>query len=85
MTQPREYAQRVSTLDELLSISDSVSVHVPLNNETYQLLDSKRLAQMKSGSVLINTSRGGIVDEKALIHHIQNWTSWWSRFGCIRA
>ena len=67
----RVAAQRVSTLDELLSISDSVSVHVPLNNETYQLLDSKRLAQMKSGSVLINTSRGGIVDERALIHHIQ--------------
>jgi (S)-sulfolactate dehydrogenase len=64
-------AQRVSTLDELLSISDSVSVHVPLNDETYQLLNSKRLAQMKSGSLLINTSRGGIVDERALIHHIQ--------------
>lgn len=64
-------AVRLSSLEELLAISDCVSIHVPLNDETYRLIDSERLAQMKTGAILINTSRGGIVDEKALIHHIK--------------
>ena len=64
-------ATAVSSLDELLAFSDSISIHVPLTDETYRLMDSQRLALMKSGAILINTSRGGIVDEKALIHHIQ--------------
>jgi len=62
---------RLSSLEELLAISDCVTIHVPLSDETYRLIDSERLAQMKTGAILINTSRGGIVDEKALIHHIK--------------
>jgi (S)-sulfolactate dehydrogenase len=64
-------ATAVSSLDELLALADSVSIHVPLTEDTHRLMDSQRLALMKSGAILINTSRGGIVDEKALIHHIQ--------------
>ena len=64
-------AFRSKSLDELLAIADCVSIHVPLNDETYRLIDSERFAQMKTGAILINTSRGGIVDERALIHHLK--------------
>jgi phosphoglycerate dehydrogenase-like enzyme len=54
-------------LDELLSISDVVSVHLRLSEESRGLLSRERLWKMKPGAILINTSRGAIVDETALI------------------
>jgi D-3-phosphoglycerate dehydrogenase / 2-oxoglutarate reductase len=59
-------AERCS-LDDLLQASDIVSIHVPLTASTDRLLDSRRLALFKPGSILINTSRGRIIDEAALI------------------
>jgi (S)-sulfolactate dehydrogenase len=53
-------------LDEVLQTADVVSLHVPLVDSTRGLLDAARLATMKPGAVLINTARGGIVDEPAL-------------------
>jgi D-3-phosphoglycerate dehydrogenase len=53
-------------LDELLSTSDFVSIHVPLCDDTYHLLSAERLARLKPTTVLINTARGAIVDEAAL-------------------
>lgn len=53
-------------LDALLSESDVVSLHVPLADSTRGLLDASRLAQMKPESILINTARGGVIDEAAL-------------------
>jgi (S)-sulfolactate dehydrogenase len=53
-------------LDDLLRASDIVSLHVPLTEGTRRLLDARRLSQMKRDAILINTSRGGIVDEAAL-------------------
>lgn len=53
-------------LDELLGQSDVVSLHVPLTPETRGLLDGARLGLMKSTAVLVNTARGGLVDEAAL-------------------
>ncbi len=57
---------RGGSLQEVLAASDVVSVHLPLTGETRHLLDKVRLAQMKPGSYLINTSRGPVVDEAAL-------------------
>jgi glyoxylate reductase len=54
------------SLAEVLAASDFVSVHVALTQETRGLLDAERLAQMRRGAILINTARGGIVDEVAL-------------------
>lgn len=53
-------------MDELLSKSDFVSIHCPLSAETTHLIGSEQLQKMKSDAILINTSRGPIVDEKAL-------------------
>lgn len=55
-----------SSLDELLPESDVVSIHVPLLDSTRHLIDEKRLSSMKSSAFLINTSRGAVIDEKAL-------------------
>ena len=55
------------TLDELLQQSDDVSLHIPLTPETENLLDRERIYSIKSGAVLINTARGEVVDETALM------------------
>jgi glyoxylate reductase len=54
-------------LDELLAESDIVSLHVPLTDETHGLVDARRLGLMRDGAALINTARGQIVDEPALV------------------
>lgn len=54
------------TLDALLAESDVVSLHLPLTQETRGLFGGERLARMKRGAVLVNTARGGIVEEAAL-------------------
>lgn len=60
------------TLEELLQTSDVVSIHLMLSPESTGLLNAERLKIMKKGSVLINTSRGGIIDEEALIDALTN-------------
>jgi len=54
-------------LNDLLARSDIVTVHVPYSQATHHLLDEKRIAAMKRGSIIINTSRGDIVDGQALL------------------
>ncbi|KAK3813368.1 MAG: D-isomer specific 2-hydroxyacid dehydrogenase [Benniella sp.] len=61
-----------STLDELLSVSDVVSIHVPLSSETRHLFRAEQLAKMKAGSYLINTSRGPVVHEEALVDALES-------------
>jgi len=53
-------------LDELLRLSDVVSLHLPLTPQTRDLLDARRLGLMKRDAILVNTARGGILDEAAL-------------------
>ena len=57
---------RCAGLEEVITTSDVVSLHVPLVDSTRGLFDAARIAAMKPGAVLINTARGGIVDERAL-------------------
>ena len=56
----------VSTLEEGLKLADIVTLHLPLSPETYKLIGTRELSLMPRGSILINASRGGIVDEMAL-------------------
>lgn len=60
-------ATRVDTLDDLIARADVVSIHVPLTPESRHLFDRARLQAMRPGSILINTSRGAIVDQEALV------------------
>lgn len=59
-------AERAETIDGVLERADVVSLHVPLTDETRDLIDGEAIDRMKAGAVLVNTSRGGIVDEAAV-------------------
>ena len=59
-------------LDELLRLSDLVTLHVPLDASTRNIIGARELGLMKSDSILLNVARGGIVDEAALLEALQN-------------
>jgi D-3-phosphoglycerate dehydrogenase len=59
-------------LDEVLAASDIVSLHLPLTAQTAHLIDAAAIARMKDGAVLINTARGGLVDEGALFDALRS-------------
>jgi len=67
----RELGLRRVEFDELLRESDVVTIHVPATRDTYHMIDSEALGRMKKTAILINTSRGSIVDEKALCEALQ--------------
>jgi glyoxylate reductase len=59
-------------LDELLRISDVVSLHAPLMEETRHLMNAERFGQMKDGAYLVNSARGPIIDEAALVDALRS-------------
>ena len=59
-------------LDELLRESDFVSFHLPLMPETRHLISAAALSSMKPGAILINTARGGLIDEAALAEALES-------------
>jgi phosphoglycerate dehydrogenase-like enzyme len=72
----REFAARreieLCELDDLLARADIVSLHLPGTAETTNLIDAAALARMKRGSILINTARGNLVDEDALVEALRS-------------
>lgn len=64
-------ATYVPSLDELCRTSDAITIHAPLTEETRHLFSRQRLETMRSGSILINTSRGPLIDEAALAHVLE--------------
>lgn len=60
-------ATRVRSLDELLATSDIVTMHVPLTKETNKMINARRLPLLRRGAILINASRGEVIDERAVL------------------
>jgi len=67
-----ETAAKKVSLRYLLENSDILSVHLPLNSQTHHFLNQERLSQLKRNSIIINTTRGEIIDEKALIRLLKS-------------
>ncbi|GBC74219.1 Hydroxypyruvate reductase [archaeon HR05] len=67
----RELGIVTTDLDTLLKSSDFVTLHVPLNDSTRHMIDASRLAMMKSSAYIINTARGAVIDEEALLNALK--------------
>ena len=61
--------RRLETLEDVLRVADVVSLHTVLDDSTHHLINAERLAMMKDDAILVNSSRGPVVDEVALIEH----------------
>jgi lactate dehydrogenase-like 2-hydroxyacid dehydrogenase len=72
---PKEESELEATyresLDDLLKVADCITLHTPLNKHTHDLIDSRALSLMKPGSRIVNTARGQILNEDALIHALE--------------
>lgn len=68
----RELAVKKTTLENLLKTSDIVSLHIPLTSETRALIGREQLAMMKPTAIIINTSRGGVIDQRALYEALRD-------------
>lgn len=66
-----EHKIRVCTFDEVIEEADVISLHLPLTDSTRHLINSDTIARMKSSAILINTSRGGIIDEDAAYYALK--------------
>ncbi|MCC7047014.1 MAG: 3-phosphoglycerate dehydrogenase [Alphaproteobacteria bacterium] len=71
-TPVKEPGIRTVSLDEMLSSSDIVSLHLALNEDTRLFMNKARLASLKPGAILVNTARGGLVDETALVDALRS-------------
>lgn len=67
----KEYAEYVD-LDILIENSDIISLHAPLNNDTYHIINEEKISKMVDGVIIVNTARGGLIDTKALIEGIES-------------
>ncbi|AEA34586.1 phosphoglycerate dehydrogenase [Hippea maritima] len=65
-------AKIVDNLDELLKVSDIITIHTPKTEETYNMIDKEEIEKMKDGVILINCARGGLYNEKALYEGLKS-------------
>ncbi len=72
VAEEQPYCAQYVGLDELFSTSDVISLNAPLTADTYHIVDGARLAQMKPSAFLINTARGALVDERALVEALRS-------------
>jgi hydroxypyruvate reductase 1 len=70
--QPPVSCKRAETVEELLQEADCVSIHTILDDSTHHLINAERLALMKADAIIVNTSRGPVIDEAAMVEHCQN-------------
>jgi hydroxypyruvate reductase 1 len=70
--EPGVACRRVDTVEALLSEADCVSIHTVLDDATRHMINPQRLALMKENAILVNTSRGPVIDEAALVDHCRN-------------
>jgi len=68
----KQLSATYTSLENLLQKSDVVSIHAPLTDETHHLINAETIGKMKRGSYLINTSRGNIIDEEALVRGLES-------------
>lgn len=68
----KEFGMEYVSFEEMLAQSDIISLHCPLMPETHHLIDNEAVARMKRGVMLINTSRGGLIDTKAVIEGLKS-------------
>jgi len=68
----RELGVSYRTFDDILRLSDVLTLHVPLGPDTAGMIDAAAIAKMKSGAILINTARGGLIDEQALCEALRS-------------
>ena len=66
-----KYLKKVNSLEYLLKNSDIISFHVHLNKETYHMISKKNISKINNSAILVNTSRGDIIDEKILINFLK--------------
>jgi D-3-phosphoglycerate dehydrogenase len=62
----------IVSFDDLLKLSDFITVHVPLNNQTHHLFSKKEFSRMKNNAILVNCARGGLIDEKSASQALSN-------------
>ncbi len=70
------YGARYVSLEELLEVSDVVSINAPYTPQTHHLIGREEFRRMKPSAILVNTARGGLVDEKALIEALREGEIW---------
>ena len=68
----KEFSLQYYPLEELLPLCDIITLHLPLTDETKHLIDAAAIEKMKTGAILINTARGGLVDDHALFEAVQS-------------
>lgn len=66
-----DYGVEKGTLDEIFSTCKIISLHVPKTPDTYHMIDSRLLSMIKDGSLLVNTARGAVIDEEALVEELE--------------